>query len=46
MEASYDMDITATINNPGEPVEVTPMEGYESFEEVSPDESLPEDIIF
>ena len=46
MEASYAMDITATINNPGEPVEVTPIEGYESFEEIAPDETLPEGIIF
>ncbi len=45
MQVDLVFDLTTTINNPGEPVEVTPMEGYESFEEVSPTEDMLEDFV-
>ncbi len=39
---SYDASVntTAEIRNPGDPVTITPIEGYESFEEVSADQFL------
>lgn len=45
MEITFEIEGTGTINEPGEPVEVTPMEGYESFEEVTPDEDMLEDFV-
>ena len=43
-ETSFSIEATTTVNNPGVPVEVTPINGYESFEEISPDEAFPEDL--
>lgn len=37
IEMTLTLDGNITLNNPGEPVEVTPMEGYESFEEYTED---------
>ena len=44
-ETSFDMEISATLNNPGSQAEVSPMDGYESFEEGTPEDALPEDFI-
>ena len=44
LEISIDIDGTITLNDPGVPVEVIPMDGYESFEEYSEENSL-EDLV-
>jgi len=36
--STYKIEATATLNNPGAQVEVTPIEGYETFEDISPEE--------
>ena len=45
VDLNLEFDMSLTLNNPGEPVEVTPMDGYESFEEVSPNEDMLEDFV-